>query len=603
MSFFDEVRRRNVHRVALFYLAGAWLLIQVVETVFPAFGMTDAGIRAVTIIVAIGFVPALILSWFFEWTQQGLVRDASVSKDTARTPTKYFDRAITVMLVLAVAYFAVDKFVFDPARDAEMAEEISTYVRSEARVESYGDRSIVVLPFVNMSSDPEQDFFSDGVAEEILNVLAKIQQLRVISRSTAFAYRGDLSPSRIAEELNVSYVLEGSVRKAGNRLRVTAQLIEAATDTHVWSETYDRDLTDIFAIQDEVAGMVADELEVRLLDSGQTQHRTNPETYALYLQARHLFYGEAGDVGDKPRQIRLLRRALARDPDFVPAMTLLATVQWYAAQSDKYSPAEKEELLLQGVRLIQDAYFLDPNDAVANLYMANVSDLNVQQTARYVERALSLDPGNIEVLNRSAGFASSIGRFDDAIVLGNRALARDPTCIPCYPWGHYIRAGRYDEAEAVLRRRIALVDDAGGHHNLAFVLLYQGHAEAAFEIFDRMDGIELHWLLTRALALHDLGRHDEVEEMLKRLIQNYADADPVGIAAVYAYIGDISSAITWMERAIEEDPGNFSDNQVWDPLLVNLHDTPQWSQWRKDAGLDEETLAAIEFTIPDFGTE
>jgi TolB-like protein len=268
MSFIDEVRRRNVHRVALFYLAGAWLLIQVVETVFPAFGMTDAGIRAVTIIVAIGFVPALIVSWFFEWTQQGLVRDASVSEDTPGTPTKYFDRAITVMLVLAVAYFAVDKFVLDPARDAEMAEEIATYVRSEALVESYGDRSIAVLPFVNMSADPEQDFFSDGIAEEILNVLAKIKELRLISRSTAFAYRGDLNLSRIAEELNVSYVLEGSVRKAGNRVRVTAQLIEAATDKHVWSDTYDRDLTDIFAIQDEVAGMVADELEVRLLDSG-----------------------------------------------------------------------------------------------------------------------------------------------------------------------------------------------------------------------------------------------------------------------------------------------------------------------------------------------
>ena len=237
MSFFDEVRRRNVHRVALFYLAGAWLLIQVVETVFPAFGMTDAGIRTITIIVAIGFVPALILSWFFEWTAQGLVRDASVSEDTPRTPTKYFDRAITVMLVLAVAYFAVDKFVLDPARDAEMAEEIATSVRSEAHVESFGEKSIVVLPFVNMSSDPEQVFFSDGIAEEILNLLAKIKELRVISRSTAFSYRGEANLSSVAEELNVAYLLEGSVRKAGNKVRVTAQLIEAKTDNHVWSET------------------------------------------------------------------------------------------------------------------------------------------------------------------------------------------------------------------------------------------------------------------------------------------------------------------------------------------------------------------------------
>lgn len=268
MSFIDEIRRRNVHRVALFYLAGAWLLIQVVETVFPAFGMTDAGIRAVTIIVAIGFVPALIVSWFFDWTPQGLVRDASVSEDTPRTSTQYLDRAITILLVLAVAYFAVDKFVLDPARDAAQIEAATGRALDNARIEAYGDQSIAVLPFVNMSSDPEQGFFSDGISEEILNLLAKIPELRVISRSSAFAYRGDLNLARIAEELNVSYVLEGSVRTAGNRVRVTAQLIEAATDRHVWSATYDRDLTDIFAVQDEVAGMVADELEVRLLDSG-----------------------------------------------------------------------------------------------------------------------------------------------------------------------------------------------------------------------------------------------------------------------------------------------------------------------------------------------
>ncbi len=605
MSFFDEVRRRNVHRVALFYLAGAWLLIQVVETVFPAFGMTDAGIRAVTIIVAIGFVPALIVSWFFDWTSQGLVRDASVSEDTPRTPTKYFDRAITVMLVLAVAYFAVDKFVLDPARDAEMAEEIATHARSEALVESYGDRSIAVLPFVNMSADPEQDFFSDGIAEEILNLLAKIKELRVISRSTAFAYRGDLNLSRIADELNVSFILEGSVRKAGNRVRVTAQLIEVATDKHVWSDTYDRDLTDIFAIQDEVAGMVADELEVRLLDSGQTQHRTSPEAYALYLQARHLFYGQAFDQGDKIRPMQLLQRALDRDPDFVPAMMLLSVIEWYAAAySGEYSEDERDEMFRRSAKRIQDAYFIDPNDALTNIYIVTVSDLEVQQTARYVERALSLDPANIDVLRRSAGFAAGIGRFDDAIILGNRALARDPMCIQCYGSlaASYKSAGRYDEAEAVLRRRIALVDDVGGHHNLAFVLLLQGHAQEAFEIFDGITSIEEHWLLTRALALHDLERHDEVEEMLGQLIEKYGDAYPGAVATLYAYTGDISSAISWMDKAIEEDPGGF-DNEVWSPLLSSLHETPQWSQWRKDAGLDEETLAAIEFTIPDFGTE
>ena len=505
--------------------------------------------------------------------------------------------------MLAVGYFAIDKFVIDPTRDAARVEAAREEGRADAVIGTYSDKSIAVLPFVNMTSDPEQDFFSDGISEEILNLLAKIKGLRVTSRSTSFTYRGDVNLSKVAEDLKVSYVLEGSVRKAGNRVRVTAQLIEAASDRHVWSETYERDLTDIFAIQDEVAGMVADELEVRLLDSGQTQHRTNPETYALYLLARHLFYGEAGDQGDKPRQMRLLQRALERDSGFVPAMTLLASVQWYAAQRDEYSPAEKEELYRQGRQLIREAYSIDPNDAVANIYMANVSDLDTQQIARYVERALALDPGNVEVLRFSADFAGSIGRFDDAIVLARRAISRDPMCIPCYGTlaPAFLDAGRYDEAEATLRRRIALIDDVGGHHNLAFVLLAQGKAQEAFDIWDQITSIEEHWLFTRALALHDLGRHDEVEDMLERILEKYSDTDPYGVAVLYAYTGDTSSAISWMEKAIEEDPGNF-DYLVWDPLLSNLHETPQWSQWRKDAGLDEETLAAIEFHIPDFGT-
>ncbi len=258
----------------------------------------------------------------------------------------------------------------------------------------------------------------------------------------------------------------------------------------------------------------------------------------------------------------------------------------------------------RSAKRIQDAYFIDPNDALTNIYIVTVSDLTTQQTARYVERALSLDPGNVDVLRRSAQFAAGLRRFDDAITLGNRALARDPMCIQCYGTlaSIYKDAGRYDEAEAVLRRRIALVDDVVGHHNLAFILLLQGNAQEAFEIFDGITSIEEHWLLTRALALHDLGRHDEVEDMLERFVEKYSDTDPYGVATVYAYTGDISSAISWMDKAIEEDPGGF-DNEVWSPLLSSLHETPQWSQWRKDAGLDEETPAAIEFTIPDFGTE
>jgi adenylate cyclase len=239
-----------------------------VLTTFPLFGYGDTPARMVVIVLAIAFIPSLFLSWTFEITPEGLKRDADVDHDLSITQVtgKKLDRIILVVLALALAYFAFDKFVLDPARDAELVEETVQKARSDALVESYGDKSIVVLPFVNMSSDEEQEYFSDGLSEEMLNLLAKIPELRVTSRSSAFAFKGEkIDIPAVAEKLGVAHILEGSVRKAGNQVRITAQLIEARSDTHLWSETYDRSLDDIFAIQDEIAAAVVAQLKITLL--------------------------------------------------------------------------------------------------------------------------------------------------------------------------------------------------------------------------------------------------------------------------------------------------------------------------------------------------
>jgi TolB-like protein len=243
LSLFAELKRRNVFRVAIAYVAVSWLLIQVAETVFPVYGLSDAAIRLVITAVAIGLIPVLVISWVFELTPAGLKRDAEVdhSAPDVLASGKKFDRVILVVLAIALGYFAFDKFVLDPARDIELVEEATEHALTQARVESYGDRSIAVLPFVNMSSDPEQAFFSDGIAEELLNLLARIPELRVTSRSSSFMFRGDgLNLPDVASKLKVAHILEGSVRKAGNQVRITVQLIEAKSDTHLWSETYDR---------------------------------------------------------------------------------------------------------------------------------------------------------------------------------------------------------------------------------------------------------------------------------------------------------------------------------------------------------------------------
>lgn len=612
MSFLAELKRRNVIRVLIAYLAAAWFLIQIADTVVPAYGLPDTIVGILITVLSIGLIPVVIISWAFELTPEGLKRDGEVvsGESIAAQTGKTLDRLIMAVLALAVGFFAFDKFVLDPGRDAELAEQ----VRADTRVEAYGDRSIAVLPFVNMSADPEQVYFSDGISEEILNLLARIKELRVIARSSSFVHRGDVDIHDVAKELNVTYVLEGSVRTAGDNIRVTAQLIDGRTNSHVWSDTWDRDLSDIFAVQDEVAKEVADELNVQLISSRRPQRESDPETYAIYLQARHLFYGEAADVADKTKPERLLRIVLERDPDFVPAMTLLTLVLWYEAYSEDVSDAERESIADEMKQLTITAYETDPDDAVAILYygyQTTESDERLRDLSD-VERALALEPNNTEVLRIAAMAANEIGRFDDAIVLGERMIATNPLCIVCYPQllGSYTYTRDFEKAEELQRRRIALVDDFGGATNLAHVLLYRGRPGEALEIYERMaeehkaqgvfESYEAEWLATSAMALHDLGRIDEAAERVALLESKPHEYLVFQLVMYYAHIGDKDLTLAWIKKVAESE-ANPIGGLVWHPDFAFLHDTPEWQQWRKDAGLDEESLAAIEFKIPDFG--
>ena len=289
MSLFNELKRRNVFRIGIAYVVSAWLIIQVVETIFPAFGFGDAAVRLVVVVLAIGFLPVLVLAWIFEFTSEGIRKEEDVDHSTALSirANKNLDRIIMAVLVLALAFFAFDKFILDPARDASRVEAAREEGRTEALKVAKNDKSIAVLPFANISSDPEQEYFSDGITVELLNLMARIPELRVISRSSSFSLKGqDLHITEIAEKLGVAHVLEGSVRKAGDKLRITAQLVDARTDTYLWSGTYDRTMEDVFAIQDEIAADVAERLQLALLDPIPKARRTNLEAYTKTLQAK-----------------------------------------------------------------------------------------------------------------------------------------------------------------------------------------------------------------------------------------------------------------------------------------------------------------------------
>ena len=419
VQFFEELKRRNVLRVAAAYVVVSWLIIQVVETVFPAFGFGDAAVRSVVIVLGIGLIPALILSWAFEITPEGLKKEKDVDRSqsvTAHTGKK-LDRWIMVVLVFALVYFATDKFALSPQREASIADEARREGRSEALVVSYGDRSIAVLPFVNMSDDASNEYFSDGITEELLNLLAKIPEMRVISRTSAFSYKGkQITLTEVALELNVAYILEGSVRKAGNQVRITVQLIEARSDTHLWSETYDRTLNNIFAIQDEIASEVVARLKVTLLGNAPVVKKTDPEAYALYLRGRHLRHQNTAESLEQA--LLLLQRALANDPDYAAAWDELGSV--YINQGNiGRRPIDETRALSR--EAISKALAIGPGYAPAHANLGWIergSNFDLTAAARNFERALQLEPANTDIIRRAASLTASLGRLDEATCSG-----------------------------------------------------------------------------------------------------------------------------------------------------------------------------------------
>jgi adenylate cyclase len=607
MSFWGEIQRRNVHRVAIAYVAAAWLLIQVAETLFPVFGLSDTAIRAIVIVLGIGFVPAVVLSWVFEWTPEGFRRDSEVVAFAPAARSRRFDAAIIAMLVLAVAYFALDKFVLDPSRDAAERETARQEGRADALVESFGDKSIVVLPFVNISSDPEQEYLGDGLAEELLNLLAQVEGLRVISRTSAFSFKGtEITLAEIARLLNVTYVLEGSVRKSRDSLRITAQLVDARADAHVWSDTYDRSTEDIFEIQDSVANEVAGHLITELSLGPPRAERHNPVAYALYLQARQL----SNLAGTEETQRELLERALELEPDYLDAMVELAWAYrrsgGAALRADDIETAERyyEQYRL----LIDEVLAQDPGHAGGNASRAweALFAANLPQAAMYGERALDSTPTHSGALTTAGEILTRLWRAEQAIPILRYTSERDPLNGNHFDnlAGAYLDAGQYESAEEAYRMILVLEqsDDAWIHWEIGLALLLQGKAGEALQHFDENigDNHPLRWH-GKTLALHDLGRTDAALAELAKLLE--VDPGTPNIywffGTAYAWLGATDDAFDFLEKQGEEEPAFFT-SMAESPLYANLRNDPRWQPLLASVGLDPDFLASIEFhpTLP-----
>jgi TolB-like protein/class 3 adenylate cyclase len=467
-------------------------------------------------------IPTPVHAYDVRWEGEVGTPDERAVKPTPKhRPVALMAGALA--LVVALGFFAFDQLVLDPARDAERVQA-TTEAAIESGKAATADNSIVVLPFVNMSDDASNEYFSDGISEELLNLLAKIPKLRVAARTSSFFYKDKLDTitlAEVAQQLQVAHVLEGSVRKSGNQVRITAQLIKADDGFHLWSQTYDRTLDNIFAIQDEIASEVVAQLKITLLGDVPTVRETDPQAYALYLQGRH--QRRQGSVESMEQTQALLQQALAIDPGFSAAWSELGSVYITQANTAMLRSIDEGNVLARDA--ISNALMIDPDFAPAHALLGWIAmnhDNDLAAAARHLERALQLEPGNTEIIRRAARLNVALDRLDEAIALIEVAIAHDPV----NPQLHanlalfYIYAGRWDKVIDTARTTLTLSPGyVAAQYNIGQALLFKGEPQAALEAMQLEDSI---WgMIGLPLAYHALGRVDESDTALAALIEQY----------------------------------------------------------------------------------
>lgn len=550
-ALWTELKRRNVIRMAIAYCALSWALLQVASLLIPTFDIPNWVMRLLVLMAALGFPLALLFSWSYAWTSLGLTREVPVQDD----------------------------------------EQMPATAPSALPSQAPAAASIAVLPLVNMSSDREQDYFSDGLSEELLNLLAQVPGLHVAGRTSSFSFK-DKSTTiiEIGHALNVATVLEGSVRKAGERVRITVQLIKVADGYHLWSQTYDRELTDIFAVQDEIAAAVVDALKLRLLPAQKPttagHHVPSPEAYNHFLLGRQLL-NRATEDGFK-RAVIAFGQAVALEPDYAAALAGLALAEAYASDytgSDASMLAGRQRASL----IAQQAVTSDP--ALGEAYTARavlrfVFDLDWNGGDADFAQALVFNPGDVMTHWQYSRLLAALGRLPEALSAARQATQLDP--LSAQAWEilarYQLASGDTKAARQSLEHALDIAPDHGrAPLGLGMAALLEGDADSARAWYARSDN-DTFRIAGLAMAEHDRGDDAKSLRFMQELVAEHAHDSAYQIAGAFAWRGEHDSAFDWLQRAVAQHDAGLQYLK-YDPALRSLRDDPRYHALLAEIGL------------------
>jgi serine/threonine-protein kinase len=575
-NFFTELKRRNVYKVAVAYAVVGWLLIQVATQVFPFLEIPNGAIRLVILLTALGFPVALIIAWAFELTPEGIKRT-----ETADAARQHSHGGVWIAVVLISAALSLGLFFLGRYTAVNAADR-----QNEVAPTSNAEKSIAVLPLINESGDPKDEYFSDGLSEELIAALAQISGLKVIGRSSSFRFKDrEEEPRAIGQKLGVSTLLEGTVRKQGDRVRIVAALVNATDGIQLWTRTFDRELKDIFSVQEEIARAVAESLKVTLLgsDSAQRSAPTNMEAHNAYLQGH--FHFQRRNLEDYRKAVGYFDQAIGLDPNYALA---------YAERSEAWTyigdlTGQHESAWLNARSDAEKAVAIAPDLAEAHAalgFLRFLVDWKFTEGLNELKRAKELSPSNPTANDLLARVIGYLGRVDEAERQARQAVELDPLSVIAQ--NNLARvlfyAGKLDEAVAVARKSAELQPAAAATHRWQTLIAAQrGDGESALREA-QLEPDEGYRRFELAVAQYVLGDRRAADAALTDIIANGRDKLAYQIAEVYAVRGEKDKAFEWLQISFDNhDTGTLT--LLVDPLLRDLRDDARYKNFLAKLGL------------------